>query len=170
LYEVEVGDGDVREVMPRVLDEADLSEDLTVYAARLVEFFRQHRNQIDKDLASHVKEYDYERLAAIDRNILRMAATEVFFIPEMPPAVTINEAIEISKEYSSAESGRFINGVLSKLLTTSKKSNWDPSTAPVESVVRAKKPAPAPETVEDTSDEAKRVKQFGWIVKSDDPN
>lgn len=166
-YEVEVGDADIREVAPRVFDEADLDADRRAYAERLIEAFREHRTEIDQRLSAAVRDYEYERLAAIDRNILRFAATELLYIPEMPPAVTINEAIEISKVFSSAESGRFINGVLGRLLAESDKVVWDPKRAPVEAIVRAEPIIAEEEEVDVDSEEGKKAKQFGWVVRSD---
>src|SRR5690349_7281417 len=85
-------------------------------------------------LADRIPDYDFNRIAAIDGNILRIAAYELFFEPGIPPAVTINEAIEIAKKYSTAESGKFVNGILGRLLADSPKANWDPASAPAEEI------------------------------------
>jgi N utilization substance protein B len=90
----------------------------------------------------------------------------------MPPAVSIDEAIEIAKKYSTAESGKFVNGVLGRLLKSSDKANWDPKTAPKEfreEVVREVVEEPVEETVDAESDEGKDARRFGqWIVSSGD--
>jgi N utilization substance protein B len=68
--------------------------------------------ELDEELASQTAHWRLERLAAVDRNILRLAMFELVHDPETPPAVVIDEAIEIAKKYGAEESGRFVNGVL----------------------------------------------------------
>jgi N utilization substance protein B len=71
-----------------------------------------HRDEIDADLARQTAHWKVERLASVDRNILRLAIYELLFLPETPPAVVIDEAIEIAKKFGAEESARFVNGVL----------------------------------------------------------
>ncbi len=132
LYEIEIGHTDTSSALEVTLEEADLAPDLAAYAERLVRGIRGMIPIIDQKLSSIVIDYDYNRIAAVDRNVLRVAAYELLEIPEIPPAVTINEAIEIAKRYSTAESGKFVNGVLGRLLQDTPKANWDPRTAPPE--------------------------------------
>ena len=73
--------------------------------------------------------YTVDRLTAVDRNVLRVATWELFHLAYIPPVVTINEAIEIAKKYATAESGRFVNGVLGTMLKRSPKRDYDPKTA-----------------------------------------
>jgi N utilization substance protein B len=71
--------------------------------------------KIDQLLEQHTQNYELGRLAAVDRNVLRLATYELLFCPETPPAVIINEAITIAKKYGTEESGRFVNGILDKI-------------------------------------------------------
>jgi N utilization substance protein B len=71
--------------------------------------------EIDALLETNVTNYDLKRLAAIDRNVLRLSVYEMLHCPEVPPVVSINEAIEIAKKYSTDESGKFVNGILDKI-------------------------------------------------------
>jgi N utilization substance protein B len=71
--------------------------------------------EIDARIRGLADNWDFERLAVVDRNILRLAIYEMFFRPEIPPVVSINEAIEIAKKFSTAESGAFVNGLLDKV-------------------------------------------------------
>jgi N utilization substance protein B len=71
--------------------------------------------EIDARIASLADNWDFERLAVVDRNILRLALYEMLFRPEIPPVVSINEAIEIAKKFSTAESGKFVNGLLDRV-------------------------------------------------------
>ncbi|MFI0348587.1 MAG: transcription antitermination factor NusB [Chthoniobacterales bacterium] len=70
---------------------------------------------IDETLQASTKNYELGRLSAVDRNVLRIALYEMFFCPDVPPVVVINEAIDIAKKYGTEDSGRFVNGVLDQV-------------------------------------------------------
>jgi transcription antitermination factor NusB len=82
-----------------------LSPDLGEYAMKLVRGVRGSLFRLDARIIPVLKDYDYNRLAVVDRNLLRIATFELLEEAAIPPAVTINEAIEIAKKYSTAESG-----------------------------------------------------------------
>ena len=170
LYEIEIGHTDTTTALALTLEEANLAPDLAAYAEKIVRGIRGQIAGIDHQLAVIIKDYDYNRIAAVDRNILRVAAYELLEIPEIPPAVTINEAIEIAKRYSTAESGKFVNGVLGRLLKDSPKANWDPATAPPEAHEEPEEesePTIVEEVVEEGSEELKFATKFGpWKVRS----
>jgi N utilization substance protein B len=71
--------------------------------------------EVDAKIRTLADNWDFERLAVVDRNILRLAIYEMLFCPEIPPVVSINEAIEIAKKFSTAESGKFVNGLLDRV-------------------------------------------------------
>ena len=73
------------------------------------------QDAIDTLIRDHAEHYELHRISAVDRNILRLAIYEMLHCPEVPPVVSINEAIEIAKKYSTDESGRFVNGVLDRI-------------------------------------------------------
>ena len=172
LYEIEIGHTDTTSALAVTLEEANLSPEMAAYAERVVRGIRGNIAMIDHRLASIIKDYDYNRIAAVDRNVLRVAAYELLEVPEIPPAVTINEAIEIAKRYSTAESGKFVNGILGRLLEDSPKANWDPATAPPEAHEAPEEetePAVVEEVVEEGSDEAKFATKFGtWKIRAGD--
>lgn len=172
LYEIEVGKASPETSMANTLEAAALDPELSDYAVRLAAGVREHEKELDEKISPLIHGYDYMRLAAIDRNLLRIAGYELFFEPAVPPKVTINEAIEIAKKYSTAESGKFVNGVLGKLVQASPKANWDPATAPVveepEGIVR-ETPQGEVETLEADSEEAARLaKVGGWKLRTDE--
>jgi len=70
------------------------------------------KDEIDKDLKKHIKNWEYNRVATIDKIILRISIIEFLYFPEIPPEATINEAIELAKIYSTPQSGTFVNGIL----------------------------------------------------------
>jgi transcription antitermination protein NusB len=85
------------------------------FADGLVRGTKQNQPKVDQLIARCTEHWDLERMAAVDRNILRLAAYELLFQFEVPPKVVINEAIEIAKKFGTAESSRFVNGVLDRI-------------------------------------------------------
>ncbi len=108
----------------KVIDSKDLEEfwsdkeapdDVRKFAEDLVRGTLNRLDDIDAMIEKVTENWLLKRMAAVDRNILRFAAYELLYRKDIPPAVTINEAIEIAKKFSSTESAPFINGVLDKL-------------------------------------------------------
>src|SRR5262245_50347501 len=85
------------------------------FAAQLVNGVAEHREELDQVIRAVAQNWEIARMAAIDRNVLRMAAYELFHCPDVPPKVAINEAIELGKRFSTQNSGAFINGILDKI-------------------------------------------------------
>jgi len=94
-------------------EESDLST--RQFAFHLVRGTAEHRAEIDGVIREIAQNWDIERMAVIDRNVLRMATFELVHCPDIPPKVSINEAIELGKRYSTQNSGGFINGVLDRI-------------------------------------------------------
>ena len=91
-------------------------EEVKDYAVKIVKTFIENREKIDAQIKKHSRGWDVERLVKIDRDILRIAITEILFFKDIPPSVSINEAVELAKKYSEAESSRFINGILGQIV------------------------------------------------------
>ncbi len=85
------------------------------FAKTLLEGVIQHREVIDDVISKHMHNWAMNRLSVVDRNVLRIAVFELLYLEDIPSAVTINEAIEIAKEFGDDESGGFVNGVLDGL-------------------------------------------------------
>lgn len=85
------------------------------YVRRLLEALDARFGDVDDQLVAALDNWRLERLAAIDRGILRLAATEIICLSDVPPKVSIQEAIRLAERYGSAESPRFVNGVLDAL-------------------------------------------------------
>ncbi len=92
-------------------DDRDVSE----FARRLIQGTRRMQSETDVCLREVARNWDLSRMATLDRNILRIAVFELLHCPDIPPKVTINEAIEIGKKFSTANSGAFINGILDRV-------------------------------------------------------
>lgn len=91
------------------------SEDVRKFTEELVRGTIERLDEIDSRLEKVAENWVLKRMAAVDRNILRFAAFEILYRKDIPPAVTINEAVEIAKKFSSSEAAPFINGILDKL-------------------------------------------------------
>ncbi|HEX5051404.1 MAG TPA: transcription antitermination factor NusB [Planctomycetota bacterium] len=102
---------------PRSLcaEQCEGEADVLDFAVRLVEGTLAHRAEIDLKLQSVTRNWDLRRMANVDRNVLRMAMYELMFCRDVPPKVAINEAIDIGKKYSTANSGGFVNGILDRV-------------------------------------------------------
>jgi N utilization substance protein B len=92
-----------------------IDDEARTFASALVHGTKLQQAQIDKRIAASAEHWDIERMAVVDRNILRLAVYEMLFEPDVPGKVAINEAIEIAKKFGTAESSRFINGVLDRI-------------------------------------------------------
>ena len=82
------------------------------YAVRLYEAVTCDREKIDKVIAENCRNWELNRLAGVDRNIMRVAVAEMCEFPDVPPVVSIDEAVGIARDYSGVDSGNFVNGLL----------------------------------------------------------
>lgn len=85
------------------------------FAIQLVKGVEDNRKIIDEKISYYAANWQLERMAVVDRNILRLAAYEILICPEIPPKVSINEAIELAKKFSDVEASKFVNGILDKI-------------------------------------------------------
>ena len=85
------------------------------FALPLVEGVLKQRSEIDERISRYAENYELGRLAVVDRNILRLAIYEMLYRHDIPPVVSINEAIEIAKRFGTEESSRFVNGMLDRV-------------------------------------------------------
>ncbi len=85
------------------------------FAEPLIRGAIQYRDEADACMMKHVKNWELSRIAAVDRNILRLAIYEMLHRDDIPPVVSINEAVDIAKKFSTPDSGKFVNGILDKV-------------------------------------------------------
>jgi len=78
----------------------------------------EHKKEIDAQISEAAANWQLERMAVVDRNILRVATYELLYREDIPPKVSINEAIDIAKKYGDQDSGKFVNGILDKICKT----------------------------------------------------
>ena len=91
-------------------------ESVRLHALSLFKGVIEHLKEIDQRISAALVNFSFERLAAVDRDILRLAAYEMNYETKVPPVVAMNEAIEISKRFGGEDSSRFVNGVLDRLI------------------------------------------------------
>ena len=85
------------------------------FANLLIKGTVENLERIDEKISKHAKNWEISRMAVVDRNILRLASYELLFLKDIPPKVSINEAVELAKRYSGEESSKFVNGILDKI-------------------------------------------------------
>jgi len=112
LYEVDTTRHEADKVLDRLLVEGNLSEDNNAFVRQLVSQVVQHRGEIDRNIQKFAPTWPVEQLSAIDRNILRLAISEILFDNVVTVKIAINEAVELAKKFGGESSSRFVNGVL----------------------------------------------------------
>ena len=116
LYQVDVHrPGNIEEARAAFWKQNDEPQNVRDFADDLLRGVLEKLPEVDVKIRKLADNWDFERLAVVDRNILRLAVYEMLFRPEIPPVVSINEAIEIAKKFSTAESGKFVNGLLDRV-------------------------------------------------------
>lgn len=114
LYQVDISKESYQDVLNNFLD-SKVEKSVKEFTNRIVAGTMQNIMHIDKVITRCATNWQIKRMAVIDRNILRLATYELLFLEEVPPKVSINEAVDIAKKYGDVESGKFVNGVLDKI-------------------------------------------------------
>ncbi|HAV77971.1 MAG TPA: transcription antitermination factor NusB [Anaerolineae bacterium] len=115
LYEVDMANHPPGEVFKSRLEESPLSAELSEFAHQIIFGILPLTTELDNTIAKYAPEWPFDQVAAIDRNILRMACWEFAVSHDTPIKVAINEAVELAKHYGSDSAPRFVNGVLGSL-------------------------------------------------------
>lgn len=109
LYEHDVSGRPAAEILERHARDASFT-----YASALVLGVDEHREEIDELITRYAEDWTVARMPPIDRTLLRLGVLELLYL-DVPAAVTINEAVDLAKQYSTADSGRFVNGILGRI-------------------------------------------------------
>lgn len=116
LYAVDITKDEPELCIKNFWDNHDtVNRDIREFADYLVKGTTKNKDIINGLIAKYATNWQIQRMAAIDRNIIRMATFELLFAEDIPPKVSINEAIEIAKKYGDKDSSKFVNGVLDKI-------------------------------------------------------
>ncbi|MBW2672424.1 MAG: transcription antitermination factor NusB [Deltaproteobacteria bacterium] len=112
LYQVDVSKVDAAEAIQLFQDNFGMSQEAVEFSTQLIQCTLDHLNDIDELIKSCSEHWSLDRMSKVDRNVLRTAVCEFLYFDDIPPKVTLNEAIDIGKHYGSDNSGSFINGIL----------------------------------------------------------
>lgn len=119
LYQAEMTRREIPTAAQQFWSEQEAVEDnVHEFAQRLIEGVAAHFDSIDAKISQYAANWQLKRMAVIDRNILRLGVYELLHAQDIPPKVTINEAVELAKKYGDLESGKFVNGILDKIHKT----------------------------------------------------
>jgi N utilization substance protein B len=121
LYAYEMNDENLLSLIKVILGEVEEENDRK-FGEDLINRVLINKKEIDQKIRERISNWEINRVALIDKLLLRMAICEILFFPDIPPKVSINEVIEIAKEFSTAGSGKFINGILDAILSDEKSS------------------------------------------------
>ena len=121
IYSTLYGKGEVSDVIESIIT-ADpdqvksLEQEEKAYFDKITDGIKEHEADIDKMILSKLKNWTIERIFKIDLAILRLAVYEIMYLPDMPPKVAVNEAVELAKKYGNDTSSNFVNGVLREII------------------------------------------------------
>lgn len=124
LYAIKQSGDSVQYITDSIIkEELGTEKEARRFAEKLFFTTLENESELNEIIKKHIKNWEIERLALIDRLVLRMSICEFLYFDEIPTKVTINEAIEIAKKYSTGKSGRFVNGILDASLEDLSKNN-----------------------------------------------
>ena len=109
---------DLADQLNMFFDEKDEDREYFAFAEELIHGVLENLDAVDSEIRTYAENWDFERIAKMDLSILRLAIYELLKRLDIPPIVSINEAIDLSKEFSGPDSKRFINGILDKMKGT----------------------------------------------------
>lgn len=112
LFQLDINDNEPQQAIEAFLE----SEENDEFLKMLVEGVTEHKEKIDSVISDNLKNWTINRIASVEKTILRIATFELHYIEEIPKNVSINEAVELGNTYGDDKSGKFINGVLSNII------------------------------------------------------
>lgn len=122
LYAHEMSGDPIEKVKKDLLTDIEGEENVK-FSGELISKVLENEKLLDEYIVSKVENWEFERIAVVDKIILRMGISELLYFPEIPPKVSINEAIDIAKDFCTKNSGKFVNGVLDAVLEELKREN-----------------------------------------------
>ena len=123
LYRYEEGDRDLPGILVATLQGKNYADGDKEFCTKLVEKTVSNLDIIDQRITGVLQNWPYDRVSVIDKAILRLGACEIIYFHDIPPQVTINEAIELGKKFGGSDSGEFINGVIDAVRKNYESSN-----------------------------------------------
>lgn len=121
LYQIDIKEGNDVDLIDDFFQDFKVLQEVREFAREIVTGCIDNIKKIDKKIETYSKNWSIERMSVIDRNILRLSIFELIYREDIPPKVSINEAIELAKKYSDKESSKFVNGILDRVFKNYKK-------------------------------------------------
>ncbi|MFC1569949.1 transcription antitermination factor NusB [bacterium] len=115
MYAENMAEKQTDEIIDDIMVSIQTDKDILEFAEKLFRKVIRFKLELDEEIATMLENWDLGRIALMDRLILRLALCELLYFEEIPPKVTLNEAIDLAKKFSTSESGRFVNGILDAL-------------------------------------------------------
>ena len=116
LYQMEANSENPELALDRYCEAFPYQPDIVEYARFLLSGIKKEREMVDGFIRNASEHWKMDRIAFVDKNVMRIGIYEMFYSPDVPPKVAIDEAIEMGKKYGNEDSGNFINGVLDRIL------------------------------------------------------
>lgn len=123
LYRLEITKEIPEEILRDIFTRVKITREIKGFTRELVLKTVENLRKCDQIIAQVTVNWKLDRIAIIDKNILRAAICEILYFPDIPPKVSIDEAIEIAKKYSTEDSGRFVNGILDRVMRNGARYN-----------------------------------------------
>lgn len=115
LYKYDITAEPVKELDLFWVEDKEVEPPVNDFALALVAGAIKHLERIDKKISGFAANWELKRMAAVDRNVLRLGAFELLYLDDIPAKVSINEAVDLAKKYSGEEAGKFVNGILDSI-------------------------------------------------------
>lgn len=112
LYAMEITGQTAGEALPGILESQPLHAEQKKYGMKLVDLVQAHREELDENIKTAAAHWELDRMASLDRILLRIAMVELSYIPEIPMKVAVSEAVQIAAKFSTDSSSNFVNGIL----------------------------------------------------------
>lgn len=112
LYAMEITGATAGEALPGVLDAQPLHDEQKKYGMKLVDLVQAHREELDEEIKTASAHWEIDRMAKLDRIVVRIAMVELLYVPDIPTKVALSEAVQVAGKYSTDNSGSFVNGIL----------------------------------------------------------
>ncbi|MBR6453376.1 MAG: transcription antitermination factor NusB [Fibrobacter sp.] len=116
LYAMEIAGSTAGEALPGVLDAQRLQDEMKKYGMKLVDLVQAHKAELDTEIEACSAHWGIERMAMLDRIVIRIAMVELLYVPDVPMKVVISEAVQIATKFSTDSSGSFVNGMLAGIV------------------------------------------------------
>ncbi|MDV2580948.1 transcription antitermination factor NusB [Alkalibacillus haloalkaliphilus] len=113
LFQIDINKDAKHEDLFRVLD-----EDLSIFSTQIIKGVMEYKQELDTLIEQNLEHWSINRIGAVEKTLLRIAAYEMRYVDDTPDKVAVNEAVELAKRFHDEQSGKFINGVLSKIMSS----------------------------------------------------